>query len=260
MAAAVRTEVIGKWVRGRLGGELIAETREPVLVWQGGFPPVYGVPRSAIGEGVLQPASGEAYPGGFFYGPHRQVASWYDVVAGDARLPCGAWSLADPEVADLVVLTWEPGLIEWTEEAEPVTGHPRDPHKRVEALHSPRHVEVSVGDVVLASSDDVVMLFETDLPTRYYLPRQDVALDLLTATKNRSVCPYKGFANSYWTYPGPPEIRNVAWSYAEPFRAVDKIADRISFYNELVDIAVDGEPLERPRSEFSDKGARPGGA
>ena len=254
----VRTESIGKWVRGRLGGELIVETRAPTLVWQRGFPPVYGFSRDDIADGVLQPASRKDYPGEFFYGPHLPVRTWWDVVVGEARAEAGGWQFEHSALSELVFLTWEPGLIDWTEEDEPVTGHPRDPHKRVEALRSSRQVEVSVDGVVLARSDRPVMLFETDLPTRYYLPRADVALDLLTATHNKSLCPYKGIADQYWTYPGPPPLRNVAWSYSRPFGAVANIADRIAFYNEVVDLTVDGELLERPRSPFSDPKSRPG--
>lgn len=258
MASAITTEPIDKWIRGRLGGVQIAETRAPVLVWQGQFPPVYGLPHAAIADGVLQPSAHTEYPGSWFYGPKVPVRVRYDVTGGGNTLPGAAWSLDDPAVADLVVLTWEPGLIEWTEEDEPVTAHPRDPHKRVETIRSSRHVEVAVEGVVLARSDAPVLLFETGLPTRYYLPRDDVAFDLLTPTDNSSVCPYKGTADAYWSYPGPPELANVAWSYSDPFRAIDQVADRISFYNEIVDITVDGEMLERPHSPFSDAKTRPG--
>ncbi len=253
----LRTERIDKWVRGRLGDTLVVETRDPMLVWQGGFPPVYGFARDEVAEGVLRPATGSSYPGSFFFGPHLPVAQWYDVVAGDAVVECGAWSLED--LPDRVVMTWQPRRLAWTEEDEPVSLHPRDPHKRVETLHSSRHVEVLLGDAVVATSDRPVLLLETDLPTRYYLPREDVRLDLLTRTDNVSACPYKGTADSYWTFPGPPEVANVGWSYSSPLPGVDAIAHRISFYNELVDLRVDGVLLERPESPFSRAEQRPGG-
>lgn len=254
----VRTEPIDKWVRGRLRGRLVVESREPLLVWQGGFPPVYAFRRDEVADDALAPVEPPARGGWSFYAPQAPVAQWYDVVAGGERLPAAAWCLADEAVADRVVLTWEPGLLEWTEEDEPVTAHPRDPHKRVEALPSSRHVEVVVEGTTLASSDRPVLLFETDLPTRYYLPRDDVRLDLLAATDNTSVCPYKGLADGYWSWPGPPALPNVAWSYSAPARAVGAVAGRVAFYNELVDLVVDGVRLERPRSPFSDPGQRPG--
>ena len=254
----IRTEVIDKWVRGRLGGALVVESREPMLVWQGAFPPVYAFRPDEVADGVLTAASGAAYGGSFFFGPQAPVERWYDVTAGPASLPCAAWSFDDDAVRGRVALTWEPGRLEWTEEDEVVTGHPRDPHKRVEALPSSRHVEVAIDGVTVASSDRPVLLFETDLPTRFYLPRDDVRLDLLEPTDNSSVCPYKGRADGYWTHPGPPALRNVAWSYSAPAPAVGAIAGRVCFYNELVDLTVDGVLLERPESPFSAPAQRPG--
>lgn len=253
-----RTEPIDKWVRGRLDGVVVVESREPLLLWQGGFPPVYAFRRDEIADGVLSPATPDSYDGSFFFGPHLPVEQWYDVAAGGEVLRRGAWSLDDEAVRDRVVLTWEPGRMEWTEEDEVVTAHPRDPHKRVEALASSRHVEVAVDGVTLASSDRPVLLLETDLPTRYYLPREDVRLDLLESTENTSVCPYKGMADAYWTWPGPPALPNVAWSYSSPAGAVGAVAGRIAFYNEIVDLTVDGVLLERPESPFSAPAQRPG--
>lgn len=252
-----RTEHIDKWVRGRLGDEVVVETRSPRLVWQGGFPPVYGFARTEVSADALRPTDASTYAGGWFFGPHQPVGQWYDVVAGDDVVECGAWTFED--LPDLVMLTWEPGLLTWTEDDEPVGLHPRDPHKRVETLRSSRHVEVVIGDQVVATSDRPVLLLETDLPTRYYLPPDDVRLDLLAPTDNVSACPYKGTADAYWTFPGPPEVANVAWSYAEPLPAVAAVAGRIAFYNELVDLRVEGVLLERPESPFSQAEQRPGG-
>ena len=104
-----------------------------------------------------------------------------------------------------------------------------------------------------------MLLFETDLPTRYYLPREDVRLDVLVPSSNKSECPYKGFAEEYWSLPGVAGGDNIAWSYAAPFPAVARIVDRIAFYNELVDIVIDGVPQPRPESIFSKAGNRPTG-
>ena len=162
----IRTEASDKWVRGRLGGRVVVETREPLLVWQGQFPPVYAFRRDEVADDVLVPSEAPTSDGFSFFAPQVPVAQWYDVVSGGQVLPCAAWTLDDDAVRDRVVLTWEPGLLEWTEEDEVVTAHPRDPHKRVEALPSSRHVEVAIGGVTVASSDRPVLLFETDLPTR----------------------------------------------------------------------------------------------
>jgi uncharacterized protein (DUF427 family) len=255
----IRTEASDKWVRGRLGGRIVVETRDPLLVWQGHFPPVYAFRQDEVADDVLVPTGAPPSDGFSFFAPQLPVAQWYDITSGGQVLPGAAWTLDDEAVRDRVVLTWEPGRLEWTEEDEVVTGHPRDPHKRVEALPSSRHVEVTIGDVTLASSDRPVLLFETDLPTRFYLPREDVRLDLLEPTDNTSVCPYKGRTDGYWTWPGPPPIRNVAWSYSSPAPAVGAVAGRVAFYNELVDLTVDGVLQERPESPFSEAAQRPGG-
>ena len=254
----IRTEPIDKWVRGRLAGRQVVESREPWLVWQGEFPPVYAFRRDEVEDGVLVPSEAPLRDGFSFFAPQAPVTQWYDVAAGEQVLRHAAWTLADDTLRDRVVLTWEPGLLEWTEEDETVTGHPRDPHKRVEALPSSRHVEVAVGGVTVASSSRPVLLFETHLPTRFYVPREDVRLDLLEPTRNTSVCPYNGRTDGYWTWPGPPAIPNLAWSYSDPAPAVGAVRDLVAFYNELVDLTVDGVLQERPESPFSTAAQRPG--
>ena len=112
--------------------------------------------------------------------------------------------------------------------------------------------------VVLADSSAPVLLFLTDLPTRYYLPREDVHLDALSPSTNRSQCPHKGEADQYWDVTGPAEAKNVAWSYTSRFPAVEKVAGRIAFYNELVDITIDDITQQRPVSVFSTAANRPG--
>ena len=254
----VRTEPVDKWVRGRLGDRVVVESRRPLLVWQGRFPPVYAFGRDEVADDVLVPAEPPERHGFSIFAPQAPVARWYDLETGDDRLRAGAWSLDDDAVRDRVVLTWEPGLLGWTEEDEEVTGHPRDPHKRVEALRSSRHVEVAIDGVTVAETDRPVLLFETDLPTRFYVPRDDVRLDLMEPTDNSSLCPYKGRTDGYWSWPGPPELRNVAWTYSSPAPAVGAVAGRIAFYNELVDLTVDGVRQERPVSPFSSAAQRPG--
>ena len=128
--------------------------------------------------------------------------------------------------------------------------HPRDPHKRVDVLPSSRHVQVEIDGTVVADTRAPVLLFETHLPIRYYIPREDVRLDLFTPTDHRTRCPYKGLATEYWSWTGADVPPNIAWSYPDPLRAVHAIKDRVAFYNEAVDITVDGERLERPVTEF----------
>jgi uncharacterized protein (DUF427 family) len=108
-------------------------------------------------------------------------------------------------------------------------------------------VRVIVDGTVVAESRRPWLLFETGLPTRYYLPKADVRMDLLSTTETSTSCPYKGDA-SYWTV---GEQADIAWSYKSPTQESIRIAGLVSFYNEKIDIEVDGVLQERPRSPFS---------
>lgn len=115
----------------------------------------------------------------------------------------------------------------------------------------PRRVEISIGEVVLASSDRSVTLHETGLPPRHYLPRDDVRMELLTTTETETVCPFKGRA-SYWTVEiGDAVHRDLAWSYERPIENADRVKELVCFYDERVDVTIDGERLERPVTAWS---------
>jgi uncharacterized protein (DUF427 family) len=132
-----------------------------------------------------------------------------------------------------------------------VIGHPRNPYVRVDALRSHRHVRVESEGVVLADSRSPVLLFETGLPTRYYIDRTDVALEHFEASTTQSVCPYKGITSGYWSVrTGETVIPDLAWTYDYPLSQVAPIAGLIAFYNEKLDIFVDGVELSRPATHF----------
>ncbi len=253
MSTSVRTEPIDKWVRAYVDGVVVVDSREPLLFWEEGFPvPSYAFPRRDVRTDLLTPAEEEPPTQPWFFLPQGPCSAWYDLTVGERRIPHAAWVRDVPELRDLLVLTWKHRALDrWTEEDETVAGHPRDPHKRVEAIPSSRHVLVERDGVLLADSNRPVLLFETDLPTRFYLPREDVNLDVLEATSNRSHCPYKGIADGYWSIVGQPDATDIAWSYSRPKPAVGQVAGHISFYNELVDITLDGVRQPRPVSPFS---------
>jgi uncharacterized protein (DUF427 family) len=259
LAMAVRTERSDKWVRGYVGDVAVVDSREPLLFWEEEFPvPSYAFARSDVRTDLLSEARDDPPEEWSFLGPQGPVAQWYDLTVGERRLPHAAWVRDAPELEDRLVLSWQPGLLDrWLEEEEDVAGHPRDPHKRVEAIASSRHVVVELDGVLLADSRRPVLLFETGLPTRYYVPPEDVADGVVEPTSSSSLCPYKGVADRYWSVPGRPDAVDVAWSYSEPYPAVGKVAGLVAFYNELVDITVDGVRQSRPRSVFSSRRNRP---
>ena len=114
-----------------------------------------------------------------------------------------------------------------------------------------QHVEVHVNGVKVAESDRPVLLEETGLPTRYYLPREHVRTDLLRATTSETVCPFKGQA-SYWSLEVDGETHDdIVWSYETPIPDAEGITGLMTFYNERVDLVVDGKKLDRPETPYS---------
>ena len=135
---------------------------------------------------------------------------------------------------------------EWFEEDERIVGHPRDPFKRIDVRSSSRHVRIELDGQVLAESFRPMLLFETGLPTRYYLPREDVRMDLLRPTSTRTWCAYKGEA-TYWSLDlGDRTLEDLVWTYEAPLSDAGAVIDRVAFFNERVDIVVDGVRGDRP--------------
>jgi uncharacterized protein (DUF427 family) len=175
------------------------------------------------------------------------------VKAGDQERVDAAWQYDKSpidELRDLVRFDWD-AMDAWFEEDEEVFVHPRSPYTRVDILPSSRHIRIEVEGVVLADSTHARALFETGLPTRWYLPKVDVRFDLLTPTKTSSQCPYKGRAE-YWSarFDGHV-VEDIAWSYPTPLPESERIAGMVSFYNERVDLFVDDVPVPRPHTKFS---------
>ena len=206
----MKSEPSDRRVRVYYGGKLVADTLRPMLVWENPHYPAYYLPRADVKLELIP--------------PHHVLAS---------------------SLADLVRLEWN-AMDAWFEEEEQIYGDPHDPHKRIDIARSSRHVEVYCRGVKLADSHQPTLLWETGLPTRYYLPKTDARMDLLTPIDKRTTCAYKGFA-SYWTYEG----EEAAWSYQTPLAECMKIGALVAFYNEWLDIDVDGVRLPRSATEFS---------
>lgn len=240
-------EPSSRWVRGVVDGVTVVDSRHQILVWEPGHKvPEYGFPREHVRLDLLEPGSD---PRAGYYRPQTSDVTWYDLVVGERRVPGAAWAWNVPGLEDYLAVSWYPGVLDgWYEEDELVITHPRDPGNRVDVVPSSRHVVVRYGDRVLAESRRPLALFENRLPTRFYLPAEDVRWDELEPVDVVSTCPYKGTADGYWAIKGTPE-REVAWSYSDPFHQVSAIKDRIAFYNERVDLVVDGAPfLDSPET------------
>ena len=242
----VKLETSGKRVRAFLAGQAVVDTIAPVLVWEKPYYPTYYLPLADL-RAKLEP-NGETS-----HSPSRGDATVYDVVIDGSTAKAAALRYLDSpieELRDLVRLEWS-AMDEWFEEDEPVYIHPRDPYSRVDILASTRHVVVEVDGVRVADSHAPRILFETGLPARYYVPFTDVRMDLLRPSDTRTGCPYKGWA-SYWNIAiGDVEHKDLVWAYRSPFPESQKIAGLACFYNEKLDIYLDGELQERPRTPFS---------
>lgn len=243
----VRVERGEKRIRALFDGEFVADSTEPRLVWEVPYHPTYYLPTDDVRTDLLVP-TGETDRS-----PSRGDAEIYDI-KGPSRTAQGAARLFPnsplAELRDLVRLDWN--LIDsWFEEDEEVYVHPRDPKTRVDILHSSRHVEVRINDELIADSTRPTLLFETGLPTRFYLPKPDVRLDLLTPTTTETLCPYKGTAEYWSVTAGGETIPDLAWSYRTPVAESQKIAGLIAFLDEKVDVTVDGTARSRPSTTFS---------
>jgi uncharacterized protein (DUF427 family) len=232
----VRVEHGEKRVRVYFGGKVVADTTRPLLVWEKPYYPAYYFPKADVRTELLSP------DGGVVHSPSRGDARAFTVRAG-AKEAVGAALRYEQspfeELRDAIRFEWA-AMDAWFEEDEEVFTHPRDPYTRVDILPSSRHVRVEVGGVTIAETAKPTLLFETALPTRYYLPRTHVRMDLLTPSEMVSHCPYKGEAE-YWSLRiGDEVLADVAWSYRTPLPESQKVAGLISFYTEKVDLYVDG--------------------
>ena len=174
------------------------------------------------------------------FAPHTTPGTVVDLVAGGRRLTGAGFRPADPDLAGLVVLDFL-AFDRWLAEDEELVGHPHDPFKRIDVLRCRRRVEVGLGGTVLASSDHALLLLETHLPVRYYLPPDDVATSVLVPSETRSTCAYKGTATYVSTADGRPEGRDIGWTYPHPLDDATRVRDHVAFWNERTDVRVDGD-------------------
>jgi uncharacterized protein (DUF427 family) len=244
-AGSVRVEQGAKRVRTYLEGQLVADTKRPFLVWEWPYFPTYYIPAGDVRAELVPTGKTE-------HSPSRGDGQLYDVAVATATAEGAALRYPDSPLEalrDLVRLDWG-SMSEWLEEDEPVYTHPRDPHTRVDILGSSRRVRIEIDGVTVADSGQPRILFETGLPPRYYLPLTDLRMDLLLPSTKQTHCPYKGTAE-YWSVDtGQAVHEDIVWIYRMPLPESQKIAGLACFYNEKVDLYLDGELQERPRTHF----------
>jgi uncharacterized protein (DUF427 family) len=245
--SSVRVEHGAKRIRAYLGGELVADTTRPLLVWEIPQYPTYYFPAEDVRAELLHA------DGAVAHSASRGDGERFTVTAGGREAPGAAEryesAVIDPKQAT-IRLQWQ-AMDAWFEEDEEVFTHPRDPYTRVDILASSRHLRVEVDGTAIAESTSPRLLFETGLPVRFYLPKPHVRMDLLQLNDKVTHCPYKGRAQSWSVRVGERTYENYAWSYPTPLPESQKIAGLIAFYNEKVDLFVDGARQERPSTKFA---------
>ncbi|HSN10834.1 MAG TPA: DUF427 domain-containing protein [Propionibacteriaceae bacterium] len=260
----LRVHPVEKWVRARHGDRTIVDSRRAQLVWEPRrIVPSYAVPEDDLAAELVPVEGSRVAERSVSLGdreglldPHTPFAAHttpgmpVTIRTPDGELAEAGFRPDDADLAGYVVLDWA-AFTEWYDEDELLVAHPRDPFKRVECLRSSRHVQVAVDGVVLADTTRATLLCETLLPTRYYIPAEDVAMDLLVPSDTHTLCAYKGRA-SYWSARvGETFVKDIAWTYREPLHDAVPVRDRVAFFTERLDLTVDGRPHERPRTPWS---------
>lgn len=246
--ATLRYEPTTKRLRAWLDDEPVADTADGRLVWEPRrVVPTYAVPVSDVSTRLV-PADTAAPTDKPFLDPtvafehHTCDGTSFDVVATTGRRRAAAFRPADSDLADYVLLDF--GAFTWREEDEPIVGHPHDPFRRIDVLRSRRHVRLELDGRVLAESTEPLLLFETLLPVRFYLSRDDVIVGL-EPSDTVSYCAYKGRATYFSVPGGPPDI---AWSYRDPLHDGEPVRDRLAFFDERLDVIIDGQLRQSTRA------------
>ncbi|MFJ5698525.1 DUF427 domain-containing protein [Arthrobacter sp. NPDC093139] len=263
----LRYQPTSKRIRADVNGSPVVDTREALLVWEPKrVTPVYAVPEKDLLARLERPA-----PEGGGSGPdehpvrltadappvldprtgfrrHTTNGDELDVHTTAVTLPHAAFRPSDPDLAGYVVLDFR--AFHWQEDEEEIIGHPRDPFHRVDIRATLQRVEVMLDGVKLADTVGAQLLYETMLPVRYYIPPENVRLDLLEASQRRTICPYKGEAK-YWSFPGSERGKDIAWAYDSRYLDAQQIHGLVCFFNERADIAVDGALQPHPVTPWS---------
>jgi len=239
-----------KRLRAAFGGETVVDTTRAVVLRETKHVPVYYFPRDDVRFDLLEATDHRTYC------PFKGEAGYWTIATGRGRSENAVWGYGAPydevaELADYVAFYWD-RVDHWFEEDEAVFVHARDPFTRVDILDSSRPVRVVVGGETVAETTRARFLFETGLPVRHYIPRDDVRMDLLEASETETTCPYKGTARYCSVRAGGQLFPDLAWSYPDPVHESARIKDYLCFFNERVEaLYVDGAVQDKPKTKWS---------
>lgn len=237
-------------IRAVVDGVTVADTTGAKLLHETGLMPVYYLPADDLDDRHLEPTDTTTHC------PFKGDAAYWTLRVGEVVREDAVWGYdaplpGAPSLAGYRAIYWD-AVDEWYEEVERIHVHARDPYHRCDVVRSDRHVVVRVAGRVVADSHRPVVLFETGLPPRFYLPAEDVDADLLAPSDTVTSCPYKGTTSRYHHLEvGDDRLEDLVWVYDDPLPEVTGIEGLLAFYTEKVDLEVDGQPWEQPVTKFS---------
>jgi len=247
--AAIYWQPVPHRIRAFVGGEVLVDTRRAHLLHETGHLPVYYFPPGEVRDDLLVASDHMTHC------PHKGDASYWTIRVGRREEPNAVWGYEQPLapvsfIAGHRALYWHVAD-EWFCEDEQLFGHPRDPFHRIDVYRSTVHVRVSLDGKLLAESRRAKVLYETGLPPRWYLPPDDVRVELLEPSGKKTRCAYKGSASYWHVRVGDRREDDLVWTYAEPQHDAEPVRDLLCFFDERVDVEVDGERLDRPQTQWS---------
>jgi uncharacterized protein (DUF427 family) len=251
---ALYLEPTPKRIRVLVGDEVVVDSTGAMILHEGGNQPVYYFPPADVRADLLEPTATTTHC------PKKGDASYYSVRVGERVATDAAWYYPEPlegapPIAGLIAFYWD-RVDHWLEEEEEVFFHPRDPYHRIDILPSSRQVRILRKGTVLAESDRATVLFETGLPPRWYLPREDVVAEL-RPSDTVTGCPYKGAASYFSVVVEGRVVEDIIWAYVDPRPEATAIKGLLAFYDERVDVELDGVRQERIQSPWAPGFASP---
>ncbi len=214
-------------LRAFVGDTVVLDTTGANLLHETGILPVAYVPIADIDESLLERTETTTHC------PFKGDASYWSLRVGDDVREDAVWTYEEPVES----APWLKGFAalyfdrvdRWMVEDEPVAGHLRDPYHRVDVHQSSRKVRVSAGDDLIAESAHPVLVFETSLPVRAYIPRRDVIPGHFAPSPKQTTCAYKGDATYWHVHANGEKFPDAAWTYELPLAAAMRIAGHVCF-------------------------------
>jgi len=235
-------ETVDKRIRVAFNHKVIADSRRVKLLLESGRVPVYYFPDDDIRTEFLADSEHTTSTA-------KGKTRYWHLELGERLVRDAAWAYPEPprsgnpDLRGYRAFVWEK-MDHWYVEDEEVFGHPRDPYTRIDIHRSSRHVHIEIDGVTIAESHQPLLVFETGLKTRYYIPASDVNQEHLVHSSAASRCPYKGLASYWHVKVGEQLHRNAVWSYLNPLDEARKIGGYLAFYQEkIAGFMVDGEQL-----------------